>query len=221
MRCRGSASRGRVASGVPRGSNAKPLKLKGAHVCACLAAAHRAGGTMKDRLLREPIEIAAGQPRLRGWGEHKPDITPARLTAPRNTRGIAAEDDANLQPTFVETLGEFRNRYVLSYTPAEVRATGWHRLEVKLKGKRGTVTARGHDVPASGKQRDWSGTRTHAFTLRPAGPSTANPIQAGHVSRIRPSVCRSRTAAHAHATRIDDISANSAGHGACQYAARC
>jgi hypothetical protein len=31
---------------------------------------------------------------------------------------------------------------VLSYTPTGVSATGWHRLGVKLKGKRGKVTAR-------------------------------------------------------------------------------
>ena len=66
----------------------------------------------------------------------------AELTSETGGRVIEAEDDANLHATFVVTLGEFRNRYVLSYTPAGVPAAGWHRLEVKLKGKKGSVTAR-------------------------------------------------------------------------------
>ena len=44
--------------------------------------------------------------------------------------------------TFIQTLAEFRDRYVLSYSPAGVAPTGWHRLEVKLKTKSGKVTAR-------------------------------------------------------------------------------
>jgi hypothetical protein len=53
-----------------------------------------------------------------------------------------ANSNKDLHATFAETLAEFRDRYVLSYTPTGVSTTGWHRLEVKLKGKSGKVTAR-------------------------------------------------------------------------------
>jgi len=49
---------------------------------------------------------------------------------------------ANLDSTFLTIFNEFRQRYLISYTPRGVSANGWHRLEVKVKGKRGTVKAR-------------------------------------------------------------------------------
>jgi VWFA-related protein len=53
---------------------------------------------------------------------------------------IASTTD--LQKTFVGILDEFRQRYLLSYTPRGVSRDGWHRLQVRLKGRRGAVTAR-------------------------------------------------------------------------------
>ena len=37
---------------------------------------------------------------------------------------------------------EFRTRYLLTYTPRGVDAGGWHPIEVRLKNKKGKVTAR-------------------------------------------------------------------------------
>jgi hypothetical protein len=37
---------------------------------------------------------------------------------------------------------ELRSRYLLTYTPKGVDASGWHPIEVKVKGARGRVTAR-------------------------------------------------------------------------------
>jgi len=53
----------------------------------------------------------------------------------------AKDGDLELSP-ILQPLAEFRDRYVLSYTPTGVSPTGWHRLDVKLKGKSGKVTAR-------------------------------------------------------------------------------
>ena len=50
--------------------------------------------------------------------------------------------DKDLTAAFVSILGEFRDRYVLSYAPAGVATSGWHELTVRLKGKSGKVTAR-------------------------------------------------------------------------------
>jgi VWFA-related protein len=49
---------------------------------------------------------------------------------------------ANLSATFLSILEEFRRRYLVSYTPRGVSKDGWHRLEVRIKGKRAAVKAR-------------------------------------------------------------------------------
>lgn len=64
------------------------------------------------------------------------------LTEETGGRVLFAGSNSDLRGTFTKTLAEFHDRYVLSYTPTGVSATGWHRLEVKLKGKKGKVTAR-------------------------------------------------------------------------------
>ncbi|MFL6280762.1 MAG: hypothetical protein ACJ731_11670, partial [Vicinamibacterales bacterium] len=64
------------------------------------------------------------------------------LTEETGGRVLFANSNEDLRATFTRTLAEFRDRYVLSYTPTGVSPTGWHRLEVKLKGKSGKVTAR-------------------------------------------------------------------------------
>jgi Ca-activated chloride channel homolog len=52
-----------------------------------------------------------------------------------------SESAENLEQRFLAVLDEFRRRYVLMYTPTSADP-GWHRLEVKVKGRRGTVQAR-------------------------------------------------------------------------------
>jgi hypothetical protein len=52
------------------------------------------------------------------------------------------ERTANLGAIFLSVLEEFRHRYLLSYTPRNVPAGGWHRLEVRLKGRRAAIKAR-------------------------------------------------------------------------------
>lgn len=51
-----------------------------------------------------------------------------------------------LRRTFSKIVNDFRSRYVLTYTPRNVSATGWHRIEVRLTNRKGEVTARrGYD----------------------------------------------------------------------------
>lgn len=57
-------------------------------------------------------------------------------------RVMMAGTDADLRATFVKTLAEFRDRYVLYYQPTGVPSGGWHPLHVRLKGKSGKITAR-------------------------------------------------------------------------------
>jgi VWFA-related protein len=66
-------------------------------------------------------------------------------------RVVFADAQRPLSETFVEVLSEFRQRYVLSYSPSGVSTDGWHTIEVKLRGKKGVVIARrGYFASASG-----------------------------------------------------------------------
>jgi len=55
---------------------------------------------------------------------------------------IEIESTKDLSQTFLGILDEFRQRYLLSYSPRGVPTTGWHRLDVRVKGRRATVSAR-------------------------------------------------------------------------------
>jgi VWFA-related protein len=57
-------------------------------------------------------------------------------------RMFFAEGEGGLRKTFLDVLAEFRQRYVVGYTPTGVPADGWHTIEVKLRGRSGQVKAR-------------------------------------------------------------------------------
>jgi len=60
------------------------------------------------------------------------------------TGGALFEVDStkNLNAIFLGILDEFRHRYLLSYSPRGVSTDGWHRLDVRVKGRKATVKAR-------------------------------------------------------------------------------
>jgi VWFA-related protein len=61
-----------------------------------------------------------------------------------------AEASAQLERTFLRILAEMQSRYLLSYAPTAVAREGWHRLSVKVRGRKGTVRSRsGYFVPAA------------------------------------------------------------------------
>ena len=47
-----------------------------------------------------------------------------------------------LRQAFLEILEEFRTRYVLRYTPRGVERKGWHRLDVRVKGRSAKILVR-------------------------------------------------------------------------------
>jgi VWFA-related protein len=55
---------------------------------------------------------------------------------------VEAGSTANLAPTFVRILQEFRQRYLVSYSPRGVSGEDWHRLDVRVKRRRADVKAR-------------------------------------------------------------------------------
>ena len=74
------------------------------------------------------------------------DVTDDRFlnALARETGGrlLHAEQHRDIQRTFTRVLEEFNTRYVLGYAPRGVAKGGWHKLEVRLKKKRGAVLAR-------------------------------------------------------------------------------
>jgi Ca-activated chloride channel family protein len=60
------------------------------------------------------------------------------------TGGTVFEVDStrDLSQAFLRILDEFRQRYLLSFSPRGVSPTGWHTLEVRVKSRRATVNAR-------------------------------------------------------------------------------
>jgi Ca-activated chloride channel family protein len=57
-------------------------------------------------------------------------------------RLLAIESTQDLSATFIRILEEFRMRYLISYSPQGVSGAGWHRLDVRVKGRSATVKAR-------------------------------------------------------------------------------
>ena len=55
---------------------------------------------------------------------------------------LPVTESKSLRQTFVHIVNEFRTRYLLTYTPKGVDAPGWHPIDVRLRGRRGTVGAR-------------------------------------------------------------------------------
>jgi Ca-activated chloride channel homolog len=62
------------------------------------------------------------------------DVTGGRLFAVESTKDLSA--------TFSKILEEFRNRYLISYSPQGVDPGGWHRLEVRVRNRGASVKAR-------------------------------------------------------------------------------
>jgi VWFA-related protein len=71
----------------------------------------------------------------------KPDFL-RDLTSLTGGRLFEMDKTANLAATFLGILDEFRHRYLVSYTPKGVSKDGWHKLDVRVRGRRATIKAR-------------------------------------------------------------------------------
>jgi VWFA-related protein len=90
-----------------------------------------------DAAKRSDAVVYAASTRSRLKPEFLRDVT--SLTGGRL---FEIERTSALGAIFVSVLEEFRRRYLISFTPRGVEKNGWHKLEVRLKGRRGTVKAR-------------------------------------------------------------------------------
>jgi VWFA-related protein len=64
------------------------------------------------------------------------------LAAETGGRLIYAENDRDVGDAFGRVLQEFNSRYVLGYAPTGPSTSGWHRVDVRLRNRKGTVLAR-------------------------------------------------------------------------------
>ena len=64
------------------------------------------------------------------------------LTDQTGGRLFKIESTRSLSDVFLTVLDEFRQRYLLSFSPAGVSHEGWHELTVRVKGRRAVVKAR-------------------------------------------------------------------------------
>ena len=67
---------------------------------------------------------------------------PRDLAEATGGRLFAVESTRDLSATFSKILDEFRNRYLISYSPQGVSGAGWHRLDVRVRHRGATVKAR-------------------------------------------------------------------------------
>jgi hypothetical protein len=47
-----------------------------------------------------------------------------------------------IRSTFVRILDEFRQRYIVSYSPANVPATGWHPITLRVRNRKVDIKSR-------------------------------------------------------------------------------
>jgi VWFA-related protein len=78
--------------------------------------------------------ISAGMALKAEFLKELTDQTGGRLFEIESTKGLSA--------IFLEVLDEFRQRYLVSYSPSGVPQDGWHTLTVRVKGRDAAVRAR-------------------------------------------------------------------------------
>ena len=65
-----------------------------------------------------------------------------KLTAATGGRVLEIPSLDRLSDAFASVLDEFRTRYVLAFSPTGVPSAGWHKIDVRVKGRKVSVDAR-------------------------------------------------------------------------------
>ena len=105
-----------------------------------LAIARRSDAVVYAIGVRETARIVNG--RVLAWENVSDDRFLESLARETGGRLLHAEEHRDILRTFTRVFEEFNSRYVLGYAPSGVTRGGWHQVDVRLKGKRGTVHAR-------------------------------------------------------------------------------
>ncbi len=75
-------------------------------------------------------------------GQRAADAFLRNVTEQTGGRVFEVGSTASLSTVFQQVLDEFRQRYLLSYSPRGVSAEGWHQIAVRVKNRNATVRAR-------------------------------------------------------------------------------
>jgi VWFA-related protein len=91
-----------------------------------------------------PVAVGVRDPDRSGWRYRNDSLELLKLIAGETGGRVVESDwDADLGKVFREILKEYRQRYLLGFTPEGVgRGDGWHTLDVTLRRGKGTVRAR-------------------------------------------------------------------------------
>jgi VWFA-related protein len=91
--------------------------------------------------IRQPAPLPRGGPPLANNApiDHR---FLERLSRETAGRLLYAEQNRDIERTFARVIDEFNRRYVLGYAPTGVAGKGWHRVDVRLKKRGGTILAR-------------------------------------------------------------------------------
>ena len=89
------------------------------------------------------LEYRSGVELWEGDGGFPPATPPiVELAAMTGGRIVIADRPERLRDAFASAVSQFRSRYLITYRPQGVGATGWHPIDVRLKTRRGTIVAR-------------------------------------------------------------------------------
>ena len=82
----------------------------------------------------------------RSWYRDEPMLFPIAfledLTERTGGELLQVDRRTDLAKTFAKIVADFKSRYLLTYAPRNVPGSGWHPIQVKLKNRRGDITAR-------------------------------------------------------------------------------
>ena len=103
-------------------------------------------GVSLDRAARDGRWERPGRRSARRWFPREPHLFRGQfLTVLAGETGgsvFVAQDVDGLQAAFARVLSEFRSRYLLTYSPSGVESSGWHELDVRVRGRGRDVQAR-------------------------------------------------------------------------------
>ena len=90
----------------------------------------------------QPPPPESQEPLYKGEPELFPGFFLSDLTGRTGGELLQVKGGAELTNAFAKIVSDFKSRYLLTYSPKGVPTGGWHPIEVKLKSRRGEVTAR-------------------------------------------------------------------------------
>jgi VWFA-related protein len=125
-----------VYLGAPKGRDADQDRATLANGRPNSPAAAAAPVNNRRLLFRSGIRLSPGAVMI----EQSPFLT--EIAERTGGEALVADTGGKLREAFERIVADFRSRYLLSYVPSGVDATGWHKLDVKLKNRAGRVKAR-------------------------------------------------------------------------------